>query len=158
MSKLHLAFGQKFARLNFQGRRREPRRGYGCLDGQIEFKGAATGEDYGAIGIALCGTILNDRTNLHFARLTEHLNAGNAAMQEFLRHVSHATASATLSDMSLAQTIATRKLWLLSYREAQVQSFADACLAIGTCLAIATLLVPLLRKVAPANGATVTAH
>ncbi len=36
----------------------------------------------GAIGIAACGTILNDRTNLHFLRLAEHLNSSNpAAMQ-----------------------------------------------------------------------------
>src|SRR5215470_210253 len=28
----------------------------------------------GAIGIAACGTILNDRANLHFLRLAEHLN------------------------------------------------------------------------------------
>ena len=34
----------------------------------------------GAIGIAGCGTILNDRTNLHFLRLAEHLNTTNAAM------------------------------------------------------------------------------
>ena len=34
----------------------------------------------GAIGIAACGTILNDRTNLHFLRLAEHLNSGNPAM------------------------------------------------------------------------------
>jgi DHA2 family multidrug resistance protein len=33
----------------------------------------------GAIGIAACGTILNDRTNLHFLRLAEHLNASSAA-------------------------------------------------------------------------------
>ena len=31
----------------------------------------------GAIGIAACGTILNDRTNLHFLRLAEHLTAAN---------------------------------------------------------------------------------
>ena len=34
----------------------------------------------GAIGIAVCGTILNDRTNLHFQRLAEHLNSSNPAM------------------------------------------------------------------------------
>ncbi len=34
----------------------------------------------GAIGIAACGTILNDRTNLHFLRLAEHLNNTNTAM------------------------------------------------------------------------------
>src|SRR6185312_14344820 len=33
----------------------------------------------GAIGIAACGTVLNDRTNLHFLRLAEHLHRGNPA-------------------------------------------------------------------------------
>jgi DHA2 family multidrug resistance protein len=41
----------------------------------------------GAIGIAACGTILNDRANLHFLRLAEHLNATNSAMQDLLQHV-----------------------------------------------------------------------
>src|SRR5262249_10115903 len=39
----------------------------------------------GAIGIAACGTILNDRANLHFLRLAEHLNTGNQAMADRLR-------------------------------------------------------------------------
>src|ERR1700683_4457904 len=34
----------------------------------------------GAIGIAVCGTILNDRTNLHFLRIAEHLNPTNTGM------------------------------------------------------------------------------
>ena len=38
----------------------------------------------GAIGIAVCGTILNDRTNLHFLRLAEHLNSSNPAMLHFV--------------------------------------------------------------------------
>jgi DHA2 family multidrug resistance protein len=37
----------------------------------------------GAIGIALCATILNDRTNLHFMRLAEHLNGVNEAMLQW---------------------------------------------------------------------------
>ena len=41
----------------------------------------------GAIGIAACGTILNDRTNLHFQRLAEHLNSGNPAMLHFVQQV-----------------------------------------------------------------------
>ena len=41
----------------------------------------------GAIGIAVCGTILNDRTNLHFLRLAEHLNNGNPAMLRFVQQV-----------------------------------------------------------------------
>lgn len=31
----------------------------------------------GAIGIALCGTVLNDRTNLHYSRTADHLNNAN---------------------------------------------------------------------------------
>ena len=41
----------------------------------------------GAIGIAACGTILNDRANLHFLRLAEHLNTANTAMADFLQRV-----------------------------------------------------------------------
>ncbi len=41
----------------------------------------------GAIGIAVCATILNDRTNLHFLRLAEHLNSTNVAMRKMLNQV-----------------------------------------------------------------------
>ncbi|MGH6879799.1 MAG: DHA2 family efflux MFS transporter permease subunit, partial [Hypericibacter sp.] len=41
----------------------------------------------GAIGIAGCATILNDRTNLHFLRLAEHLNATNTALTELMAQV-----------------------------------------------------------------------
>src|SRR6516225_9441676 len=34
----------------------------------------------GAIGIAMCGTLLNNRTNLHFLHLAEHLNSANPAV------------------------------------------------------------------------------
>src|SRR5262249_26597712 len=44
----------------------------------------------GAIGIAACGTILNDRTNLHFLRLAEHLNTANAAVVGWLQRVGDA--------------------------------------------------------------------
>lgn len=39
----------------------------------------------GAIGIALCGTVLNDRTNLHYSRLADHLNNANTAMSDFVQ-------------------------------------------------------------------------
>jgi DHA2 family multidrug resistance protein len=41
----------------------------------------------GAIGIAACATILNDRTNLHFTRLAEHLNSSNEALNQWLAQV-----------------------------------------------------------------------
>jgi DHA2 family multidrug resistance protein len=111
----------------------------------------------GAIGIAACGTILNDRTNLHFLRIAEHLNATNQAMVEFVHRLNlHYTA--TWGDPTHAQLAAVKKLWLLAYREAQVQTFADAFLAIAACFALAVVMVPLMTKVVPPKGAPPAAH
>ena len=104
----------------------------------------------GAIGIAVCSTILNDRTNLHFLRLAEHLNATNASMQGLLNQASTKFTAVTGGDFVHGQAMALKQLWLLTWREAEVQTFADAFLAIGVCLAIAALLVPMMKKVAPA--------
>jgi DHA2 family multidrug resistance protein len=112
----------------------------------------------GAIGIAVCATILNDRTNLHFLRLAEHLNATNAAMQQWLQQVGAHFAAINGGDIIHGHTAALKQLWSLTYREAQVQTFADAFLAIGVCLAIATMLVPLLRKVATPAAPSADAH
>jgi DHA2 family multidrug resistance protein len=102
----------------------------------------------GAIGIAACATILNDRTNLHFLRLAEHLNATNAPMTQMLdRLSSHFTALAG-GDATHGHDAALKELWLMTFREAQVQTFADAFLAVAVCFLLATALVPFLRKVA----------
>jgi DHA2 family multidrug resistance protein len=102
----------------------------------------------GAIGIAACGTVLNDRTNLHFLRLAEHLTPANTALQDMTAQVT-ATYAAAWGDPVQAGTAALKNLWLLTYREAQVQSFADAYLLVAACFAVAVVLVPLMRKVAP---------
>jgi MFS transporter, DHA2 family, multidrug resistance protein len=102
----------------------------------------------GAIGIAVCGTILNDRTNLHFLRIAEHLNPANSGMMNML-HGLAARYTQAWGDPVGAQTAALKQLWLLAYREAQVQAFADAYLAIAVCFALSVIMVPLLRKVTP---------
>ena len=106
----------------------------------------------GAIGIAVCGTILNDRANLHFERLAEHLNGGNAATQQFLQQATTHETLARGGDVVLGHAAALRQLWSLALREAQTQSFADAFFAIALCFAFATTLVPLMRKVAMVAG------
>lgn len=111
----------------------------------------------GAIGIALCGTILNDRTNLHFLRLAENLNAGNEAMNDML-----ASAGGSLNawgiDALTAQTGALKQLWNLTMREALTLTFSDAFLAVMVVLLIATALVPLMKKVAPPAAPSADAH
>jgi len=112
----------------------------------------------GAIGIALCGTLLNDRTNLHFLHLAERLNAGNEGAQALLAHVAASGAARWSGDAIHGTTAALYQLWSLTFREAQTQAFADTFLAIMVCLIVATLLIPLLQKVAPPNAPSPDSH
>lgn len=111
----------------------------------------------GAIGIAACATILNDRTNLHFTRMAEHLNSSNEAMNQWLSQVGSnlATLGQTGSEGS---TAALHQLWLLTFREAQTQTYSDAFLAIMVCFIIATVMVPLMHKVVPPAAPSADAH
>ena len=112
----------------------------------------------GAIGIACCGTILNDRANLHFLRLAEHLNAGNTAMIEMLHRVSTRIASVTGGDLLHGQAGALKKLWSLTWREAQVQTYSDSFLAVTLCLFVAMISVPLMKKVVAPVAPPADAH
>jgi MFS transporter, DHA2 family, multidrug resistance protein len=103
----------------------------------------------GAIGIAACGTILNDRANLHFLRLAEHLNSTNSAMTGLLHRVAAGYANASAGDAAHGQAAALRQLRALAWREAQTQTYADAFVVIAVCFALAAAMVPLLRKTAP---------
>jgi DHA2 family multidrug resistance protein len=61
-------------------------------------------------------------------------------------------------DEAHGQAAALKQLWLLTLREAQVQTFADAFLAIMVCFALATAMVPLMRKAAPPKVPAADAH
>src|SRR4051812_17650537 len=76
----------------------------------------------GAIGIAGCGTILNDRTNLHFLRAAEHLNSSNRAMLDFVQQVATHEAAARGGDTLQGYATALKVLGKLALREAQTQS------------------------------------
>jgi DHA2 family multidrug resistance protein len=43
-------------------------------------------------------------------------------------------------------------------REAQTQTYSDAFLALALCLGIATVMVPLMRKVMPPKAPVADAH
>jgi DHA2 family multidrug resistance protein len=109
----------------------------------------------GAIGIAACGTLLNDRTNLHALRLAEHLNAGNTAMQSLLDHTG---AGAAGGDVAHGSTAALKLLWSLVLREAQTQTFADIFFVLALCFAVTTVMVPLMRRVTPQPAPSSDAH
>jgi len=103
----------------------------------------------GAMGIAACATILNDRTNLHFYRLAEHLTPASEPMNRLFEGVP--------AD-SEAYTAALRSLWQLTFREAQTLTYSDAFFSIMLCFAVATVMVPLMRKVQPPKAPSADAH
>jgi MFS transporter, DHA2 family, multidrug resistance protein len=104
----------------------------------------------GAIGIAACATILNDRTNLHFLRLAEHLNATNEPLNNWLAPALAAT------DGGGSQTL--REVWNLTYREAQTMTYSDAFLMLMVGFSVAMFLVPLMRKITPPAAPSADAH
>jgi hypothetical protein len=102
----------------------------------------------GAIGIAVSATVVNERTNLHFLRVAEHLNFWNTEPAGWLRRMTSHYIQAW-GDPMIGQTAALKKLWEAAYREAQVQAFADAYLVIAVCFVMSAMMVPLMRGVTP---------
>jgi DHA2 family multidrug resistance protein len=102
----------------------------------------------GAVGIAICGAILNARTNFHFAAIASHLTPANGPMQRLLDGITQRYAALPRS-IAAGHAAALKELWQLAYREASTLAYADAFRAIMVAFAIATVLVPLMRNVAP---------
>ncbi|MBN4666433.1 DHA2 family efflux MFS transporter permease subunit [Pandoraea nosoerga] len=111
----------------------------------------------GAIGIAVCTTVLNDRTNLHFFRLAERMGEGSAALGAWLAGVGARMNAAGL-DVADAHTAALRQLWLLTLREAQTITFGDIYGGLGAIFVCVTLMVPLMHRVAPPKAPGADAH
>ena len=111
----------------------------------------------GAIGIAACATVLNDRTNLHFLRLAEHLNTRNEAMNTWLDQLTVNAQLLGQNSLDASQT-ALHQLWALTWREAQTLTYGDAFLMIMVCFVVAILLVPLMHKVQPPKQPSADAH
>lgn len=80
------------------------------------------------------------------SRLAEHLTAANAAVSGLIQKVANSSALALGGDPIRGHAVALKRLWSLTWREAQVQTYADIFLGVALCFAIATLLVPLMRR------------
>ena len=99
-----------------------------------------------------------DRTTLNFLGLAKHLNSGNPAVSALLNRVSTTQAAAFGGDAAHGHAAALKALWSLALREAQTQTYADACFVIMLCFVIAIAMVPLMRKVTPMAGPSADAH
>ena len=111
----------------------------------------------GAVGIAVSGAILNDRTNFHFHAIASNLTPANGAMTRMIASASSRYA-VVLGSPQEGHAAALAQLWRLAYREASTMAFADAFRVIMIAFVIATLLVPLMRNVAAPKAPAQASH
>src|SRR6516164_11527537 len=111
----------------------------------------------GAVGIAVCGAILNARTNFHFVAIASNLTPANVPMMRLVHDVAQRY-GANPGSLHDGQVAAIKQLWRLAYREASTLAYADAFYAIMLAFAVATFLVPLMRNVSSSGGATPAGH
>jgi MFS transporter, DHA2 family, multidrug resistance protein len=102
----------------------------------------------GAVGIAIVGAILNNRTNEHFTDIASRLTAANQPMQKMLGTL-QAQLGPTLGSAQAGAAASLRELHDIAFREAQTMAYGDALTIIMIGFMFATLIVPLMRKVVP---------
>jgi DHA2 family multidrug resistance protein len=107
----------------------------------------------GAVGLAGIYTFLNDRTDLHLARLHEALNSAYRPALEALDNL----ASHFQSQGADAKMMALKQLYLMAHREGVVMAFSDVFLAL-TVLFVALGLCTMLMRRPPAAGASGGEH
>jgi DHA2 family multidrug resistance protein len=106
----------------------------------------------GAVGLAGINTALNDRTDLHLARLHEALNAGYRPALEALDKM-----AARFQGQGDAHAMALKQLFLMAHQEGVVMAFADVFLALTVLFAVVGVGV-LMMKRPPALGAPGGGH
>jgi DHA2 family multidrug resistance protein len=96
----------------------------------------------GAVGLAIINTFLNNRWDLHLARLRDSVNWGSDMAQQWMSTLTGAFAPLG-SDANLA---ATRRIAGYVRREALVMALSDVFLLIFVIFAAMIFLIPFVRK------------
>jgi DHA2 family multidrug resistance protein len=104
----------------------------------------------GAVGLAVINQVLNERTDLHIARLQERVTWGNATATETLNLFTQ-----RLQGAGDAALMALKQLSQIVHRQAMVMGYGDAFFMLTVFYFGLSLLVMLLKKpgLAPAEGA-----
>jgi DHA2 family multidrug resistance protein len=105
----------------------------------------------GAVGLAVINQVLNDRTDLHIARLQERVTWGNATATETLNMLAQ-----RLQGMGDAAMMAMKQLSQIVHRQAVVMGFGDAFFMLTLFYLCLSLMVMLLKK--PASASSEPAH
>jgi MFS transporter, DHA2 family, multidrug resistance protein len=105
----------------------------------------------GAVGLAVINQVLNERTDLHIARLQERVTWGNATATETLNMFTQ-----RLQGMGDAALMAMKQLSQIVHRQAVVMGYGDAFVMLTVFYFSLSLLVMLLNK--PASMSDEAAH
>jgi len=100
----------------------------------------------GAVGLALLNTVLDDRMDLHFARLHDAITWSRQPVVEFLNNL---TAHMPGTD---AQSMALKQLFMIVHQQGVVMAFADVFLLLSLLYAVFTPLVAMMRRPPPAEA------
>jgi DHA2 family multidrug resistance protein len=95
----------------------------------------------GALGLAVINQVLNERTDLHIARLHDRVTWGNAAARETLDMFAQ-----RLQGMGDAALMAMKQLSQIVHRQALVMGYGDAFFMLTVFYLALSLMVLLLRK------------
>jgi DHA2 family multidrug resistance protein len=106
----------------------------------------------GAVGLAAINTFLNDRTDLHTARLHEALNSSYRPALEALDNLT-AKFSSYGAD---AHTMALKQLFAMTHREGLVMAFSDLFLALTLLFVAIGVFAVVMKK--PAEAAAGGGH
>jgi len=101
----------------------------------------------GAVGLAVINQVLNDRTDLHIARLQDKVTWGNATATETLNMLAQ-----RLQGMGDSALMALKQLSQIVHRQAVVMVYGDAFFMLTLFYVCLSLMVMLLKK--PASAST----
>src|SRR5438128_6102668 len=101
----------------------------------------------GAVGLAAIYTFLNDRTDLHLARLHEALNSAYRPALEALDGLT----SRFQAYGSDARIMALKQLFMMTHREGLVMALGDVFLALTVLFAVMSLSTMVMKR--PSVGA-----
>jgi MFS transporter, DHA2 family, multidrug resistance protein len=107
----------------------------------------------GALGLAVINQVLNERTDLHIARLQERVNLGNAAATETLNMLTQ-----KMQGMGDAALMAMKQLSQIVHRQAAVMGYGDAFFLLTIFYVALSLLVMLLHKPSPMTAGAAPDH
>jgi len=107
----------------------------------------------GAVGLALLNTVLNDRTDLHLARLHDSVTWSRGPATEML-----AALTARFSNFGPdAQTMAIKQMTLMAHQQGSVMAFGDVFLMLAVLFLVFAGLVLVMRR-PPAEAQAVSEH